>query len=452
MTLNRRAFVSAAASLCCLRTRADWLRFFDRDAAEPEDFHVVRRPFASDPSREISLLGCGGVRLCVERNNQERIDRELATKIFDYCYRHGVNFFDTGYIYHGGDSEKFLNEILSRYPRESFFFTDKMPTWHVKTLDDAKRIFKDQLERTSALGYFDVYMLHSISSPSQYGNVYRKLGVLDYLKDMVAAGKIRRLGFSYHGTHKFLAELVEEHPWALTLIPFNAAEPKGEPNRQVLAAKKIPIFVMSPLGGGRLAHLNTPARRHLEAAKPGVTPAEWGMRYAASFEGMQTVLSGMSQVEQAVENVRTFSRERFEQLAEADIAVYRGAIDLYYNKYQPVACTNCRYCECPYGIQIPEIFTWWNSFKGEGRVPEDDGGPNDSQELRRRFLLSYYNTIPAAARADRCTGCKKCKEGCPQWVFRIPTEMEKIAEAVKHVREVYLAKGGRLDGKGVLPC
>ena len=451
MTLNRRAFVSAAASLCCLRTRADWLRFFDRDAAEPEDFHVVRRPFASDPSREISLLGCGGVRLCVERNNQERIDRELATKIFDYCYRHGVNFFDTGYIYHGGDSEKFLNEILSRYPRESFFFTDKMPTWHVKTLDDAKRIFKDQLKRTSALGYFDVYMLHSISSPSQYGNVYRKLGVLDYLKDMVAAGKIRRLGFSYHGTHKFLAELVEEHPWALTLIPFNAAEPKGEPNRQVLAAKKIPIFVMSPLGGGRLAHLNAPARRRLEQAKPGVTPAEWGMRYAASFEGMQTVLSGMSQVEQAVENVRTFSRERFEQLGAGDIATYREAIDLY-NKYKPVACTNCRYCECPYGIMIPEIFTWWNLFQGEGRVPDDSGGPNDSQELRREFLVSYCNSIPEQARADRCTGCRKCKEGCPQWVFRIYTEMEKIAATVAHVREVYLAKGGRLRGKGLLPC
>ena len=111
MTLNRRAFVSAAASLCCLRPRAGWLRFFDRAAAEPEAFHVVRRPFASDPSREISLLGCGGVRLCVERNNQERSDRELVTKIFDYCSRQGMNFFDTGYIYHGGDSEKF-----GRYP------------------------------------------------------------------------------------------------------------------------------------------------------------------------------------------------------------------------------------------------------------------------------------------------------------------------------------------------
>ena len=174
---------------------------------------------------------------------------------------------------------------------------------------------------------------------------------------------------------------MEEHPWALTLIPFNGAEPKGEPNRQVLAAKKIPIFVMSPLGGGRLAHLNTPARRHLAAAKPGVTPAEWGMRYAASFEGMQTVLSGMSQVEQAVENVRTFSRERFEKLAEPDIAVYREAIDLY-NKYKPVACTNCRYCECPYGIQIPEVFAWWNSFQGEGRLPADDGGPTPAASRR----------------------------------------------------------------------
>jgi len=219
----------------------------------------------------------------------------------------------------------------------------------------------------------------------------------------------------------------------------------------VLAAKKIPIFVMSPLGGGRLAHLNTPARRHLKSVKPNMTPAEWGMRYAASFDGMQTVLSGMSQVEQAVENVRTFSRERFEKLSEADIATYREAIGLY-NKHKPIACTNCRYCECPYGIQIPEVFTWWNTFQGEGRLPKDDGGPNDSQELRREFLVSYFNTIPAPARADRCTGCKKCKEGCPQRMFSIPVEMEKIAETVTRVRKAYLAKGGRLRGKGVLPC
>ena len=448
--INRRGFVAGAAALAGLRTRADWLGFFRRDRDEPENFHVLRRPFGSDPSREVSLLGCGGVRLCVERNNQNRIDRELAAEIFDYCYRHGVNYFDTGYIYHGGDSEKFLNDLLAKYPRESYFFTDKMPTWHVKTLDDAKRIFKEQCERTAALGYFDVYMLHSVSSPSQYDGVYRKLGVLDFLKDMVAAGKIKRIGFSYHGTHKFLAELVEEYPWALAYIQFNAAEPKGEPNRQVLAAKKIPIFVMSPLGGGRLAHLNSLARRHLAAAKPGVTPAEWGMRYAASCEGMQTVLSGMSQVEQAVENVRTFSQERFEKLSEADLAVYREAIDLY-NKFKPIACTNCRYCECPYGIMIPEVFAWWNSFQGEGRVPADEG-PNDSQELRREFLVSYYNAIPAPARADRCVGCRKCKEGCPQWVFRIDTEMEKIAQTVAHVREVYLSRGGRLHGKGALPC
>ena len=170
-----------------------------------------------------------------------------------------------------------------------------------------------------------------------------------------------------------------------------------------------------------------------------------------SFEGMQTILSGMARIEHAVENVRTFSRERFETLSGSDMAAYREAIALY-NKHKPVACTNCRYCECPYGIQIPEVFAWWNSFKGEGRVPADDGGPNDSQELRREFLTSYFNSIPPAARADRCTKCRKCKEGCPQWVFSIPTELENIANAVERVREADLAKGGRLRGKGVLPC
>ena len=101
---------------------------------------------------------------------------------------------------------------------------------------------------------------------------------------------------------------------------------------------------------------------------------------------------------------------------------------------------------------IPEVFAWWNTFKGEGRLPADDGGPNDSQELRREFLVSYYNSVPAPARADRCVGCKKCKEGCPQNALKIPQEMEQIADTVEHVREVYLSRGGRLHGKGVLPC
>ena len=448
--INRRGFVATAA-LGCLHTRADWLRFFDRDAAEPESFRVIRRPFGADPSREISVFGCGGVRLPVVRNNQKRIDRELAERICDYCYRHGVNFFDTGYIYHGGDSERFLGATLARYPRDSFFLSDKMPTWHVKTLDDAKRIFADQLERTAPLGYFDVYMLHSLSNPAEYDRVYRKLGVLAYLEDMKAAGKIRHIGFSYHGKEKFLEALVAERPWAMALIPFNVLDGQGEALRRILAAKRIPIFVMSPLGGGRLASLNQLARRHLEARCPGVSPGEWGMRYAASFEGMQTILSGLARLDHAVENIRTFSRERFRRLDAGDIAVYREAVDLY-NKHQPIACSNCRYCECPYGVQIPEVFTWWNSFKGEGRIPDEDGGPNDSQELRRAFLVSYCNAIPPAGRADRCTQCRKCREGCPQWVFSIPNEMVKIAAKVAHVREVYLARGGRLRGKGVLPC
>ena len=164
---TRSGFVAGAAALMGVRTRADWLRFFDRDAAEPEDFHVIRRPFGADPSREISLFGCGGVRLPVVRSNQKKIDRVLAEKIFDYCYRHGVNFFDSGYVYHGGDSEKFLGPVLSKHPRESFFFSDKMPTWHVKTLDDAKRIFAEQLERTAPLGYFERVSLkkRSLSPP-----------------------------------------------------------------------------------------------------------------------------------------------------------------------------------------------------------------------------------------------------------------------------------------------
>ena len=427
-------------------SRTDWLRFFREDAENPEDFRVARRPYPSEPGREISVLGYGGIRLPILNRQASRIDEELGLELFDYAYRHGVNYFDTGWVYHQGEGEKFFGRALKRYPRESFMLSDKMPTWLVKKPEDAPMFFEEQLKRCQ-VDYFDNYLLHSLQNPDEYRRVYKDWKVLDYLKDQKSKGRIRHLGFSFHGKIPLLKEVLDDYPWEMCIITVNALfdRQNAEAARQIrmLQERKIPIFVMEPLGGGRAAVLNPAARKILEDAEPGSTPAEWAYRWALSHNGVQTLLSGMGRMRWLRENVRSLSPSRYRPLDSASELVYKKAVDAFF-EYPSVPCTACRYCEpCPYGVAIPDIFSWWNGFSGAGRIPASEGA-NDSQALRREFLASYSHAIPLGHGPEKCINCRKCKVACPQWVFNIPTEMKKIDAALTRVRADYVARGGRL--------
>ena len=428
-------------------SREGILKFLDADAKADDPVQVQRKPYPPEPGREISRFGFGGTRLPILDRETTKIDYELGQKLVDFGFRHGINYFDTGWMYHEGASEVFYGHALKKYPRESFMISDKMPSWLIHSLDDAKSMFEEQLRRCQ-VSYFDNYLVHSITSVDEFNRVFEAMGVLDYLKKQQKNGRIKHLGFSFHGDISVMQHMLDKYEWAFALIVLNRLDwdDVDEKNPQgsragtlyrTLTAKKMPVFVMEPLRGGAIANLNSKGSAILKAAAPQKTLASWGMRFVASLPNVQTVLSGMNQLEHLVDNIHSFATG-VEPLSKQELATFDRAL-AEYRKYPTICCTGCRYCmPCPYGVYIPEIFAFYNSFVGEGRLPADSG-PNASQSLRREFLVAYNNRIPPEARANHCIGCGKCIIACPQLQFPIPTELDKIEKFVAKVQSQYNA-------------
>lgn len=408
--------------------------------------NVRVRPWGRDPKLKLPLLSFG----CADRFPQKKgqgkhsVDYEFAAELADYAMAHGVNWFDTGYVYHQGESERFLGKYLAKYPRESYIISDKMPAWKCDKPEDVARIFEEQLARLK-IDYFDFYLLHSIGSKPVYEKVYKQWKGLEYLREQKKKGRIRHLGLSFHGKAAFLEEVLDENPdLEVCMVMANAMEHTWNKDSakfaEICAKRNVSVLVMEPLAGGRAAGLRGKSLEVLKKARPDDSAARWGLRYAASLPGVTCLMSGMNKMAHLKENIETLS-EAFKPFSDEDRKTYAEAIAVYM-KHKSIPCTGCRYCApCPYGVQIPELFGWYNEWAQAGRLPADEG-ENDSQELRRRFLASYYNTFRAKERADRCLECGKCLVSCPQWTFRIPTEMEKIAALVAHTEEVYVKKGG----------
>jgi predicted aldo/keto reductase-like oxidoreductase len=429
-------------------SREGVLNFLEDDAKSDDPVQVQRKSYAPEPGREVSRFGFGGTRLPILDRQTTKIDYELGQKLVDFGFRHGINYFDTGWMYHDGASEVFFGHALKKYPRDSFMISDKMPSWLVHSLDEAKRMFEEQLRRCQ-VSYFDNYLVHSITTVDEFNRVFETMGVLDYLKKEQKNGRIKHLGFSFHGNVSVMQHMLEKYEWAFALIMLNRLDwdDENEKNPQgpragtlyrMLTAKKMPVFVMEPLRGGAIAQLNTKGSSILKEAAPQRTLASWGMRFVASLPNVQTVLSGMNQFEHLVDNIHSFAADA-EPLNAKELATFDRAL-AEFRKYPTIGCTGCRYCmPCPYGVHIPEIFAWYNSFAGEGRLPTDSG-PNACQPLRREFLVTYNNRIPPEARANHCIGCAKCRIGCPQLQLEIPKELDKIEKLVANVQTQYNAK------------
>lgn len=391
------------------------------------DVKVARRAYKGEADK-VSLLGFGAMRFpTIEGDMIEEVSSE---KMLDYAYQHGVNYFDTAYIYHRGASEGFLGGVLKKYPRESFYLADKMPTWEIQSLDKAKEVFKIQLERCD-VEYFDYYLLHSLGNEEEYNMVYKSLGVLDYLKEEKAAGRIRNLGFSFHGDNALFDKLLDEYDWDFVQIQLNyydwdEADAKYLYNR--LEERGIPCIVMEPIRGGMLAKLNPDAEAVLKGANPDKSVASWALRYVASLPGVLTVLSGMTAMEHVVDNVETLSTS-FKPLDENERAALAKALDIFL-KTKPIRCTGCRYCmPCKRGVDIPRIFKTYNSCVNGSNIPERGSQTPEEFERRKKIFLERYELIAEDERADACVHCRKCEKMCPQ---RLPIseEMKRIADLV----------------------
>lgn len=364
---------------------------------------------------EVSLLGLGCMRFPKLSEDSEEINRQEAQKIVDLSMEKGVNYYDTAYGYHNGESEVFLGEALKKYSRDSYYLATKLPSWFMGKEGDMERIFDDQLKKCKT-DYFDFYMLHSVTEDIILK--FEKYNAYDYLKKMKKEGKIRNLGFSFHGGTKLLEELCEKYEWDFIQLQINYYDwynSETAKHYEILKKHSIPCIVMEPIMGGRLANLNEQANEILKKEKSNISSASWAMRFAANLPNVITVLSGMSTIDQVKDNVNTIND--LTPLSESESKAIKAAA-IAFREYFSVPCTACGYCNvCPQGIDIPLMFAQYNTYNLSRNI--DD-------------FKSEYQKAQKGKRAEDCIDCKECLPYCPQ-AIQIPNKLKSISNIVNKV-------------------
>ncbi len=406
--MDRRDFLKSAALLCALGVAARVDRAIGGETKSSSVRGVVRRRY-KNTAIELPLLGFGMMRLPLRGRT---IDKAKSQAMVDRAMAAGINYFDTAYFYLGGQSESFVGEALRKYPRDSYFVVSKMPVRKLKRASDLELIFQEQL-RKCRVDHFDFYMLHALNA--KMFDLAERLKAYDFLKQKKAAGKIRYLGFSFHDTPEVLTRIADAHEWDFAQIQLNYLDwelYRSREQYELLTSRKIPVIVMEPLRGGKLANLPEKAARILKNAAPNSTPAAWAFRYAASLPNVMTILSGMSRMDYLEENIRLF--QDIKPLNEQEQRVLAAALRVLRN-IDSVACTGCHYCKCPSEVAIPEMLKIYNEYL------ED----KDLAKFRKA-----YQAFPTDKRAENCVACGRCVKACPQMI-RIPEEMAKIVKLVK---------------------
>lgn len=346
-------------------------------------------------------LGFGLMRL-PEKDGE--IDLEQVCSMVDAYLEKGFNYFDTAYVYHGGNSEKIVKEALAkRHPRESYTVATKLPAWALKTKEDRDKVFNEQLERTG-LDFFDFYLLHSLEDGANY-NVYEELDCFNWGIQKKAEGKIKHLGFSFHGTPELLEKVLDIHPEIeFVQIQLNYADWDNKVVNSgklydILLKRQIPMIIMEPVKGGTLANMAPDLEAIFKAARPDKSVASWALRFVGSLPGIATILSGMSTPEQMEDNLNTFAN--FEPLSEDEKKVISD-VTMKMLDIKLIPCTSCRYCcdGCPAGIHIPDIFNIINTLR---KFPTD-GRPH----------FFYGSLTGFSGKANSCVGCGQCEKVCPQ--------------------------------------
>ncbi len=351
---------------------------------------------------ELSLLGLGTMRLpvktLIKREANPMIDYKQSQRLVDYAIENGINYFDTAYMYHAGKSEKFIGTALSKYPRESYFLADKLPIWMCLKQSDMEKIFGNQFARTG-VDYFDNYLLHSLDGNNF--NKCEKYGAYDFLQKKREEGKIRNIGFSFHGTVDDLKRIVNAHKWDFAQIQLNYLDwtnQHAKEQYEILTDAGIPVIVMEPVRGGKLASLSDEIEGMFKKAKPDRSVAGWAISFVASLPNVVTILSGMNSIEQLRDNIDTLTN--FESLSDYEKNICFNAAAIM-NKKDIIPCTGCDYCaDCPKGVKISTIFAYYNEYKN---------GDVSAEESRNK-----YKSIALENNASACVKCGKCAQHCPQ--------------------------------------
>lgn len=364
---------------------------------------------------EISRLGLGNMRLpCktpIKREANPLIDYNKAQELVDMAYENGVNYFDTAYMYHAGKSEKFIGQALKKYPRESYYLADKLPIWMCKRPDDMQKIFDKQLQRTG-IDCFDFYLLHSLDK----GNFEKceKYGAYDFLLEKQKQGLIKNIGFSFHGTIDDLKAIVAAHHWDFAQIQMNYLDWKNQDAKtqyEILTEAGIPVIVMEPVRGGKLADVPKRVEELFKNNAPDKSIASWAIRFCATHDNVLTILSGMNAKEQMLDNLQSLTD--FVPMTDVELKICQNAASII-NESEIIPCTGCDYCaDCPKSVKISTIFDVYNKFK--------TGEYTDDQAKEKYAQIDVNHT--------QCVACGKCKEHCPQSID-IPKMLSETISSV----------------------
>ena len=359
---------------------------------------------------KLSGLGMGAMRLPVIDGDDSRIDETKTQAMVDYAMEQGVNYYDTAWGYHDGHSETVMGKALSRYPRESYYLATKFPGYDLSNMDKVEEIFEKQLEKCG-VEYFDFYLFHNVCEMNIDAYLDKKYGIYEYLMKQKAAGRIRHLGFSAHGNLDVMKRFLDAYGKDMEFCQiqlnfldwtFQGAKEKVE----LLKEWNIPVWVMEPLRGGKLAKLSAEDEKALKALRPEENIPAWAFRFLQSVPGVTMVLSGMSNLQQMQDNIHTFAEDK--PLTEKEMDTLLQIADGMVKKIV-LPCTACHYCtsHCPQGLPIPELLALYNEhcFTEGGFIAP--------------MALSAY---PQEKLPSACIGCRSCEAVCPQQI--------KISEAM----------------------
>ncbi len=345
---------------------------------------------------ETSLLGFGCMRFPTLESGL--IDEAETERMLDKAMAAGVNYYDTAYPYHDGESERTVGRIMKKYDRESFYLATKLPVWLVKTKEDVTKYFEEQLAKLQT-DYVDFYLLHALGK-DRWEEI-KRIGVLDVLDEWKRQGRIRHLGFSFHDRYECFEEILTYRKWDFCQIQYNymdTGEQAGDRGYALAEKLGVPLVVMEPVKGGMLAKLPDEVEQAYQALRPGASTASFALRWVASHKNVKVVLSGMSSWEQLEDNLNTFAP--FEPLTDAE---QKGIADAVVTLRARVknGCTGCRYCmPCPFGVDIPRTFRLWNTYY----MYQNYGAVN----------WAWEHEMSAAQKPEACKKCGKCEQACPQ--------------------------------------
>ena len=356
---------------------------------------------------ETSFLGFGCMRFPVTKDG--KIDEAEAERMLDRAYAAGVNYFDTAYPYHGGESELVVGKVMKKYDRGSFYLATKLPCWEVKKLEDVDRLFNEQLKKLQT-EYIDFYLMHALNR-DRFREM-AELGCVERLEQLKAEGRIKYLGFSFHDGYSAFENIINYRDWDFCQIQLNymdANEQAGLKGYKLAEEKQVPLVIMEPVKGGSLAAFPEDITQMYHELNPAASMASFALRWVGSLPGVKVVLSGMSTMEQVEDNLKTFGE--FKALSEKEKDTVDKVVALINSRVQN-GCTGCGYCmPCPAGVEISRNFRTWNTY-----------------HMYRNYNMvkdEWEKHVGVEHKAKNCIKCGKCEQVCPQ-KLSIRADLEKV--------------------------